>query len=125
MAAKDGPVWRGWFTHVALENRARYKQFLTDVHRHELQAQKEAGLLRDFKFVTSRYRSPNDWNVAVLMQYENLAGMDVPDEEFSRVQRQVREQTLAEDPSLRDLVQHKDEWRVSIAQRVFREMSWD
>ncbi|MFD7161435.1 hypothetical protein ACFV9C_43100 [Kribbella sp. NPDC059898] len=120
----SGPVWKGWFCHVPAETRADYKRFISEVHRHDIEAQKQAGLILDYKFVTSRYRSPQDWNFAILLQLENMAALDRPDEEFGRIEKENRTKLLTDRPELAEMLKDKDQWRVSIGQRLFREMVW-
>lgn len=121
----DGSVWKGWFTHVPADNRGDYYRFMSKVHRYDLDAAKKAGLIEDWKIVTSRYRSPNDWNLAILMKYENLGAMDVDESEFHSIEEASRAERREADPDVAELLLHKDEWRVSLAQRVFREMDFD
>jgi len=75
---KYGHVWKSWYAHFDPEQRKEYMRFLNNVYRAELETDKKKGLILDYKILVSEPRSPDDWNIEIMLEFDSLATEDIP-----------------------------------------------
>ncbi len=72
-----GPVWRVIYIHV---KPAKFDAVMTDLREHFkviAEEEKRQGLILDYKvFLNPVSNEPNDWNIALAIQYKNWAALD-------------------------------------------------
>lgn len=115
---KDGPVWVGWYAHVDEGKWSDYMKFLNKVHRLELNALKKKGLILGYQILQSDARSPDDWNLAILLEYKNMAALDVPAEFLDAVEEEASKSVQG----LAGLEKNRLTMRRVVGMRTFREV---
>ena len=73
----EGPVWQISLIHVKPNQEDAYLTSLRERSKPLLDEQKRQGLIMDYKwFFNTTMHGPNDWNMALAVQYKNFGAMD-------------------------------------------------
>ncbi len=88
---KDGHVWDVWYAHVDEARFDEYLTYLSQIYRHDVDAWKKACLIGSYKIITSPARAPDDWNLAILLELENYAALDIPNEKWDALEHKAVE----------------------------------
>lgn len=73
----EGPVWRVTLIRVKPAQEDAYLTSLRQNTKPLLDEQKRQGIIMDYKvFLKETSNSPQDWDIAVAVQYKNHAAMD-------------------------------------------------
>jgi hypothetical protein len=115
---KDGPVYVAWYAHVEDGRWWDYMKFLDRVYRVELDALRSKGLIVGYQIVRSEARSHDDWNLAIILEYRNMAALDVPPEELESTELEASKAI----PGIKELEKDRDNIRKVIGIRTYREI---
>jgi hypothetical protein len=115
---KDGPVYVAWYAHVEDGRWWDYMKFLDRVYRVELEALRSKGLIVGYQIVRSEARSHDDWNLAIILEYGNMAALDVPPEELESTELEASRAI----PGIKELERDRDNIRKVIGIRTYREI---
>lgn len=88
---KNGHVWDVWYARVDEARFDEYLKYLSKIYRHELDGWKKSGLIISYKIITSPAASPDDWNLAILLELENMAALDIPNEKWDAIEKKAIE----------------------------------
>ena len=117
---KNGPVWKGWYAHVDETKMTQYLDFLNRVHRLELEALKKEGLIIGYQIIVSEARSPQDWNLGIIVEYKDMAALNL---DLAR-KAEIEKRATAGVPDLAKLEADHFPMREMIGSRIFREVEF-
>ncbi len=120
--AKEVPqsTFVAWCVRVDYENWGNYMKFLETVHKVELEALKKAGHIKGYQFVKTYPKGPDDWNLAIVLEYRNWAGLDTPDE----VLDDVEDNASAGIPNVKEMRKAKNAWRRVIGYQIYQSIDY-
>ena len=73
----EGPVWRVTLIRVKPNQMDAYLATLRSATKPQFDEEKRQGIIMDYKvFLKETKDSPEDWDIAVAVQYKNHAAMD-------------------------------------------------
>ena len=73
----EGPVWRVTLIRVKPNQMDAYLATLRSATKPQFDEEKRQGIIMDYKvFLKETKDSPDDWDIAVAVQYKNHAAMD-------------------------------------------------
>jgi len=73
----EGPIWRVSTVHVKPGQMDAYLTSLQQASKPFLEEEKRQGLIMDYKFfIKETADSPQDWDMALAVEYKNHAAMD-------------------------------------------------
>jgi len=73
----EGPVWRVQLIRVKPTKMDAYLTSLRQSTKPLIEEQKKQGLITDYKvFLKQTKNNPEDWDIAVAIQYKNWAALD-------------------------------------------------
>jgi hypothetical protein len=73
----EGPLWRVQLIRVKPNKMDAYLQSLRESTKPLLEEQKKQGSIMDYKvFLKETKANPEDWDIAVAVQYKNHAALD-------------------------------------------------
>lgn len=117
---KNGHVWDVWYARVDEARFDEYLTYLSKIYRHELDGWKKAGLILGYKIITAPASSPDDWNLAILLELENMAALDIPNEKWDAIEKKAIEHIEGADNTKAGRLA----MRRVIGKRYVREVLW-
>ena len=117
---KNGPVWKGWYAHVDETRWTEYLAFLNGAHRLELEALKKEGLIIGYQIIVSEARSPQDWNLGIIVEYKDMAALNL---DLAR-KAEIEKRATAGVPNIEKLEEEHFPMREMISSRIFREVEF-
>ena len=116
----EGPVWDITFIRTRPNQRDAYLSSLKQNTVPILQEEKRQGLILDFKILNNlTQHDPQEWDVAVAVQYKNFAGMDG----FEQKEQAIRDKLLgSRQKALQALEGNRVEMRDIVATKLIQEM---
>lgn len=122
--SEHGPVWMTWYARVDEGKMDEYLSFLSKIYVPKVAAWEKAGLLTGFKVLTAKPQSPDDWNIALIYQYKNMAAMDVQGEDWEEAAKAVQKK-FEDDEEVQATLKSYESWRKFIGwSKPVREVIW-
>lgn len=72
----EGPVWDMQFIRPKAGMDDRYLRYLATDWKKEQEALKQAGLVLDYKVITTESHGPQDYSVILMSQFKDLASLE-------------------------------------------------
>jgi hypothetical protein len=96
----EGPLWQVQFIHTKPGMTELYLKNLSEGWIKNMKAAKDAGLVIDYKVLSSPIASENDWDLMLLYEVKNYAALDGMKEKMEAISKKVsgeNEETLHKD----------------------------
>ena len=114
----EGPVWRVTLVRVKPGQDDAYLTSLRQNTKPLLDEQKKQGLIVDYKvFLKETSSSPQDWDIAVAVQYKNHAAMD----NLTAKEEAIRDKVASKQKALQ-VAQQRVEIREIVASELLQEV---
>jgi len=85
----EGPVWDLGFIHAKAGMEDRYLRYIAGDWKREQEALKKAGIVLDYKVITTEAHSPSDFNVILMTEYKDLASMEANEDKAEQIAMQL------------------------------------
>lgn len=86
---KEGPLWEVQFIKTKPGMTEQYLKNLSDGWVKMMRASKEAGIIMDFKILSSQPASENDWDLLLMYEVKNFAALDGMQEKTEALAKKV------------------------------------
>jgi len=115
----EGPVWRIQLIRVKPTHMDDYLTSLQNSTKPFIEEEKKQGMIIDYKvFLKETTSSPQDWDIAVAVEYKNYAAMDG----LSAKAEMVRDKVLGGKAPAQQLNEKRAEIREIISSELLREI---
>jgi hypothetical protein len=85
----NGPVWDIGFIHAKAGMEDRYLRYIAQEWKAEQEALKKAGIVLDYKVITTEAHGPSDFNVILMTQFKDLASLEANQEKAEQIALQL------------------------------------
>ncbi len=114
----EGPVWRVTLIRVKPAQMDAYLATLRSATKPQFDEEKRQGIILDYKvFLKETRQSPDDWDIAVAVQYKNHAAMDG----LAAKGEAVRDKVLGKQPA-QDLAEKRVAIREIVSSELLQEI---
>ena len=115
----EGPVWRVTLVRVKPAQEDAYLTSLRQNTKPLLDEQKRQGLIMDYKvFLKETSTGPQDWDIALAVQYKNHAAMDG----LTAKAEAVRDKVMGGKQKAQQVAQQRTEIREIVASDLLQEV---
>ena len=115
----EGPVWRVTLIHVKPTHFDEYLTSLRQSSKPLLEEQKRQGVIVDYKFFLKETKhNPEDWDIALAIEYKNHAAMDG----LAAKGESVRDKILGGKQQAQQLAEKRQEIRETISSDLLQEI---
>jgi hypothetical protein len=115
----DGPVWDITFVKAKPGVGLKYMEYLATEWKTEHEALKKAGLILNYMVIATEAHSPTDFDLMLMVQYKDLATMEVNQDKEEAV---VNQALNSNDQKMIAGYQERASWREIIGDRLAREI---
>jgi hypothetical protein len=115
----EGPVWRVSLVRVKPTHMDEYLTSLRQSSKPFLEEEKRQGMIVDYKiFLKETKNNPQDWDLALAIEYKNHAAMDG----FAAKAEMVRDKILGGKTQAHQLGEKREEIREQISSELLQEV---
>ena len=115
----EGPVWRVQLIRVKPTKMDAYLTSLRQSTKPLIEEQKKQGLITDYKvFLKQTKNNPEDWDIAVAIQYKNWAALDG----LTAKGESVRDKIMGGKAQAQDIADKRAEIREIISSELLQEI---
>ncbi len=86
---EQGTVWNITYVRTEPGQFDAYMANLNALYRPILEEQIKRGMIKSYKIIGAQPGNPKDWDLMLMVETENWAAFDVPQEEFDKIVDQV------------------------------------
>lgn len=116
----EGPVWRVQLIRVKPGQMDAYLASLRQSTKPLIDEEKKEGLITDYKvFFKSTQHSPEDWDIAIAVQYKNWAALDG----LSAKGEAMRDKVLGGKSQLQSVMQKRQDMREIVSSELMQEVT--
>lgn len=88
-AYEEGTIWSVGLIRTEANMQEQYIKDLSKVWGKIMQAAKEEGLILSYKVLAGESANPDDWDIMLLVEFENYAALDGIDDKFDELIVQI------------------------------------
>jgi hypothetical protein len=116
----EGPVWRVQLIRVKPTQMDAYLTTLRQSSKPFFEEEKRQGIIMDYKIFFKETRSnPQDWDIAIAIQYKNHAALDGEDAKVEA----IRDKVLGGKQPAQQLAEKRGEIREIISSELLQEIT--
>ena len=116
----EGPVWQVTLVKILPGQDDAYFSSIRERSKPFLEEEKRQGMILDYKyFLNTTQHDPNDWNIALAVQYKNFAALDG----LTAKAEALRDRIFGSKQSAIQLNQKRTEMRQIVGSMVMREIT--
>ena len=116
----EGPVWRVTLVRVKAIHMDHYLESLRKVSKPLLDEEKRQGLIVDYKvFLKETKSNPEDWDLALAVEYKNYAAMDGATAKAEA----IRDKVLGGKQPATEAGEKRAEWREVVSSELMQEVT--
>jgi len=86
---EQGTVWNITYVRTEPGQFDAYMADLNSLYRPILDEQIKRGMIKSYKIIGAQAGNPKDWDLMLMVESENWASFDIPQEEFDRILDEV------------------------------------
>jgi hypothetical protein len=86
---RNGPVWDIGFIRAKAGMEDRYLRYIANEWKREQEALKKAGIVLDYKVITTEAHGPSDFNVILMTEFKDLASMEANQDKAEQIALQL------------------------------------
>jgi hypothetical protein len=115
----DGSVWSITFVRVKAGIGLKYMNYLATDWKTEQEALKKAGLILDYKVITTEAHGTTDWDVMLMTEFKDLATMEANQDKMEEVSNKALQ---SNDQKMIAGYEERASWREILGDRLAREI---
>jgi hypothetical protein len=115
----DGPVWDIAFIKATPGVGLNYMNWLATDWKTEQEALKKAGLILDYKVITTEAHGTNDWDIMLMTEFKDLASLESQQDKREEVADKA---TNSNDKKMIAGYEERAHWREIVGDRLAREI---
>ena len=86
---RNGPVWNIGFIRTKAGMEDRYLRYIADSWKREQEALKKAGIVLDYKVITTEAHGPSDFDVILMTQFKDMASLEANEDKAEQIALQL------------------------------------
>jgi len=115
----EGPIWQVSLIRVKPNQNDAYLTSLQEKSKPLLDEQKKQGVILDYKlFINTTQHDPQDWDLALAIQYKNFAALDG----LAAKGEAIRDKILGSKKAAQDVGEKRVEMREVVSVMLLREV---
>jgi len=118
---RNGPVWDIGFIHAKAGMEDRYLRYVATEWKREQEALKKAGIVLDYKVITTEAHSPADFNVILMTQFKDLASLEANQDKAESIALQLEGGTQKMETGFTDRASYREVVANRLGQEIILE----